>query len=451
MKIFHALSCLLSLTLVIRTGQAVSYPKHSTWMLESVIGRGEGINPADGLLGVIQKGLFQQALRAAIAQSSDAEEIARWTDYHRRSVDADIEELLNATASSRDLSLDRLCVGRSIMEMNLDEPLHRNVLKALRKSLDLQYQNENSGFWYFVDPPPPYPPYGNLSYSDGMYGFAPFAALYGITYGDPHVNLEAALLQLDLLYRQSIEPSTGLIKHGYDGSRDAPWAHPITGASPIVWGRSLAWYLIGALDTLEIAKSKYGNGGALNAMQKDKTVQRILDIFQRLAKATVKVIQDSARKTGRYAVWQVMDQAGEKGNFVEASAGAMVAYVLAKGVRLGFLPGSGSTQSTKIGSGHGAPSSLRVQGAVRQPSEQMWAEDVADVARALYKDVVGHFVVRSVEEGSCLNFLGTSIIASLHEEKPYYEYYTHRAVTTNSLIGTSAFALASLEMERMGV
>ncbi|KAL5366540.1 Six-hairpin glycosidase-like protein [Aspergillus floccosus] len=441
MKILYPLSGLLSLALTARPGQAITHPKHSSWMLESVIARGEGINPADGLLGVIQKGLFQEALRAAIAQSDDAAEIARWSEYHRRSVEANIEDLLNATASSRDLSLDRLCVGRSIMEMNLNEPLHRNVLKALRQSLDLQYRNENSGFWYFVDPPPPYPPYGNLSYSDGMYGFAPFAALYGMTYGDPEVNLDAALLQLELLYEQSIDPATGLIRHGYDGSRDAPWAHPITGASPIVWGRSLAWYLIGAVDTLEIVANRSADRS--NAMSTDTTVQRIRDIFQRLARATVDALQDSARRTGRYAIWQVMDRPGEPGNFVEASASAMVAYMLAKGVRLGYLPGSGVASAWRTGE------RLQVQDPRPGFRDSVGDPEVWAVARALYEDVVEHFVVR--REDDTLDFLGTSIIASLHEEKPYYEYYTHRAVTTNSLIGTSAFALASLEMERRDI
>ncbi|PKX89903.1 putative glycosyl hydrolase family 88 [Aspergillus novofumigatus IBT 16806] len=408
MKILYPLSCLLSLVLADRPGQAVRHPKHSTWMLESVIARGEGINPADGLLGVIQKvqhcrgmvGLFQEALRAAIAQSSDAAEIARWSDYHRRSVEANIEDLLNATASSRDLSLDRLCVGRSIMEMNLDEPLHRNVLKALRKSLELQYRNENAGF------------------CDGMYGFAPFAALYGMTYGDPRLNVDSALLQLDLLYKQSIEPSTGLIKHGYDASREAPWAHPITGASPIVWGRSLAWYLIGTVDTLEIIASKYEDNA--NAMRKDKTVQRILEIFQRLARATVETIEDSAGKTGRYAVWQVMDRPGEPGNFVEASASAMIAYVLAKGVRLGHLPGSGRSPTLEAVGKHRASSYLRVQGPMPGFRDPVRSQDVLAVARALYQDVVEQFVVRRQEDDT-LDFLGTSIIASLHEEKPYYE------------------------------
>lgn len=55
MKILYPLSCLLSLVLADQPGQAVRHPKYSTWMLESAIARGEGISPADGLLGVIQK------------------------------------------------------------------------------------------------------------------------------------------------------------------------------------------------------------------------------------------------------------------------------------------------------------------------------------------------------------------------------------------------------------
>ncbi|KAE8148712.1 Six-hairpin glycosidase-like protein [Aspergillus avenaceus] len=430
MKIMQQISYLLSLASGL--GHATHHPKYSTWMLESVIARGEGINPADGLLGVIQKGLFQEALRAAIKQSSDSEEIAKWTDYHRHSVDSNIEVLLNATASSRDLPLDRLCVGRSIIEANLDTPLHREVLKSLRRSIDLQYQNHNSGFWYFVNPPAPFPPYGNLSYSDGMYGYAPFAALYGLTYNDPRLNIDSALFQLDVLYKHSIQQPSGLIKHGYDGSRNTPWADPITGASPIVWGRSLAWYLISAVDTLEIIQSNP------SAKHTEEIFQGILSIFQRLSQATVSALQDSAEKTNRFAIWQVMDQPGEPENFVEASAGIMVAYALAKGVRLGYLSGPGFATSSECASSY-----LRVQDFLPPSTRD---DRVIDVARAVYDDVVEHFVTRNMDDDT-LDFEGTSVLASLHVEKLDYDYYTHRAVSKNSLIGTSAFVLAALEME----
>ncbi|OJJ78520.1 putative glycosyl hydrolase family 88 [Aspergillus glaucus CBS 516.65] len=425
--IFNILSCLYLLVL---TSHALQ-PKYSTWMLESIISRSEGINPADGLLGVIQKGLFQESLHAVIQRSTDAAQIAKWSAYHRQSVDTNIGDLLNASASSRHLSLDRLCIGRSILEAHLDTPLHRQTLKSLRRSLDLQYRNENSGFWYFVDPPPPYEAYGNLSYSDGMYAFAPFATLYGFIYGDESTNLDTALRQLQLLYENSVQASTGLILHGYDASRGAPWADPMTGASPILWGRSLAWYMIGVVDTLEIVDRLSPSKD--RKIKMEEVFQGILDIFQRLAHGTVRMILDSTRVTGRYAIWQVMDRPGEPGNFVEASASAMISFALAKGVRLGYLSGETGHQE------------LFLQNDV-QLKEHFWGAKVMSVARALYQDVLDHFVVEDEENGS-LQFHGTSIIASLHEEKLDYEYYTHRAVMTNSLIGTSAFVLSSLEME----
>lgn len=280
------------------------------------------------------------------------------------------------------------------------------MLKALRSSVDLQYRNKNGGLWYFVDPPPPYPPYRNLSYSDGMYAFAPFAALYGSIYSDSEVNLEEALRQLELLYHHSVQPSTGLILHGYDASGKAPWADPTTGASPILWGRSLAWYMIGVVDTLEIVEDRSGSA----AMQTE-TVQRILRLFRSLAWGTVAALRQSARDTGRYAVWQVMDQPGQPGNYVEASAGAMIAYVLAKGARLGYLAGDAAR--------HFAGEPLRVQNVMRPNDADQDGGKALKVARALYEDVRKHFVARTADDR--LEFSGTSVIASLHEAQPYYE------------------------------
>ena len=40
---------------LVSTGHTGTYQKYSTWMLESIISRGEAVSPADGLLGEIQK------------------------------------------------------------------------------------------------------------------------------------------------------------------------------------------------------------------------------------------------------------------------------------------------------------------------------------------------------------------------------------------------------------
>ena len=257
-------------------------------------------------------------------------------------------------------------------------------------SIDPSTNNHQGGLWYYADPQPPEESYGNLSYSDGMYGFAPFATLYSRTYNDSHLNPTSVLHQLELIYNHCLQYESGLIVHGYDASRHAPWANPITGASPIVWGRGLAWYTVGLVDALEIIGAS-SNPDTVHS----RSIERMRTIFKRLALAEIEAIRKSARKTGRYGVWQVVDMPGKPDNFVEASASAMVTYALAKGIRLGYLEGGADL----------GPAGTK-------------AESALDIVRATYSDLLTHFVVRNAN--GTLNYTGTSIVASLGVSKLDY-------------------------------
>ena len=230
-----------------------------------------------------------------------------------------------------------------------------------------------------------------------MYGFAPFATLYGQVYNDTRLNTASALLQLELIRTHCLHPETGLLVHGYDASRRAPWADPISGASPIVWGRSLGWYTIGLVDALEIADASRNPDPVYK-----RSVERMRTVFRHLALAEIAAIRKSARETGRYGVWQVVDMPGKPDNFVEASASAMVTYALAKGIRLGYLDGTDAD--------------LRARN-VRS------AESALGVVRATYNDLVAHFITRNGNR--TLDYMGTSIIASLMVPKP--DYYVWRS------------------------
>ena len=237
-----------------------------------------------------------------------------------------------------------------------------------------------------------------------MYGFAPFATLYGQIYDDIYLNPTSILHQLELIYTHCLHPETGLLVHGYDASRHAPWADPVSGASPIVWGRSLAWYTIGLVDALEIASAS----PKLDP-EHARSVKRMRTIYQQLALAEIAALRNSERKTGRYGVWQVFDVPGGPDNFVEASASAMLTYALAKGIRLGYLEGVEEND-------------LRSQNVLRI------AESAMDVVRATYNDLLTHFVV--LNENNTLDYTGTSTIASLHIPKP--DYYVCRAFLIRS-------------------
>jgi rhamnogalacturonyl hydrolase YesR len=220
--------------------------------------------------------------------------------------------------------------------------------------------------------------YSNLSFADGMYSIAPFAALYGQIFNDGNLNLNSSLEQVEIIYEHCKNASTGLVVHGYDASRQTPWANPITGASPIVWSRSLAWYTIGIVDALEIAIKR-----PLSILTPQ--YERLLALFQQLAAAEIAAINKSVQLTGRHGIWQVVDMPGEAGNFVEASGSSMIAYALAKGARLGFIPKS----------------------------------NAVNAACGVFQDVVENFVV--LNANGTLDYTGTSALCTLETPDVNYE------------------------------
>ena len=130
----------------------------------------------------------------------------------------------------------------------------------------------------------------------------------------------------------------------------------------------------------------------------------------------VQSVQDDA--TGVW--WQVLDQGGREGNYLEASASCMLVYAAAKGVRLGYL-----------GDAH------------------------LDAARKGYEGILAQFVTASADgdvtlRGTCA---GTGLGRRPDEpDMTYrdgsYDYYVHRPIETNDHRGLGAFLMASVELER---
>ena len=157
-----------------------------------------------------------------------------------------------------------------------------------------------------------------------MYSFAPFDSLYTTLLSASNITSTTTdiLNQLDLLYEHCLDPSTGLLHHGYDASHTAIWADPVTGSSPWVWGRSLGWYLLGLGDLLE----------NWTASRQSAEYRGLVNRFRTLVVAVVKV-QD--QQSGGW--WQIMTEGGREGNYAESSAIALFVSVILKGLRLGLL------------------------------------------------------------------------------------------------------------------
>lgn len=333
--------------------------------------------------------------------------------------------IANATHDA-ELPLDRFSLGAEMMTWyrRTGNATFLPAIEALNASLALQPENADGELWYY-DNPDKFVAYRNLSYLDGMYSYPPFVLSWaGLDGGCDETSpsstrdLESTVRQLQILYDICVKPS-GLLVHGYDALKAHAWANETTGASPEVWGRSLAWFSLGLLDTLEIAEA--------HSLQGAEAYGSLLSLFRDCMDAQVRAAEHSKETTNRMGVWQVVDRPGENGNFVEASSSFMTVYTLLHGARLGYLDGGNASNYSRA---------------------RNTTSEVRSLARQGYAEVSHQYLIPYANGSLSLN--GTSSIASLSAQNVSYEYYVTRPTEMDSLIGTSAFVLASHEMAWLG-
>ncbi|KAL1639729.1 hypothetical protein SLS58_007627 [Diplodia intermedia] len=368
-------------------------------MATSIISRGQGVFAGDGDASqLLQAGFTQKAFRRWLEQYPDDPDAQLIGSYIKQSTDSVITAVSDAAATIDTWSLDRLSSGNNLVHFYQESrnETYRAAFDALRQSIDLQPRNAERGLFYYV--------YPYWSYLDGMYSLTPFYTLYSELFDAANISAVPGdmVLQLDLLWQHCRDNSSGLLVHGYDDSRTAVWADPVTGASPHVWGRSLGWYAMALVDTLDLL-ARHGTAAAAEARQ------HLHARFAELAAAVVRAADAGASG----AWWQVMDQPGRAGNYIESSGSAMFVYALLKGRRMGLL------------------------------AEPVPATDVATRA---YEYLVASFVVDN--GNGTLGFDGTVSVCSLNSTASY-EYYVGRPMIYNSVLGTAAFVLASLEYEAL--
>ena len=395
-------------------------------MLASIEQRGQSTLDAGGSTGFIQLGLFWQAL-AVVTESAP---VSMANDDLRPLLDESLASSISAFSNiTRDaeLPLDRLSLGADMIAWSFRSPNDTQAAKylptisALNTSLSLQPRNANGGLWYYNNVNN-LTAYQNLSYLDGMYSYAPFVTILSQlddSYAHPLISLESALQQVQLLYDICVQPS-GLLVHGYDALKAHQWANASTGASPEVWGRSLAWYSLGILNTLEAA------AWSPDSLCSEAYATLKL-VFQRVMHAQVRAAERSKSLTGVPGVWQVVDRPGGAGNYVEASSSFMTVYTLLRGARLQLL---GDRQQHDTAAEH--------------EQQTNYTSSVVSVATEIYESVSAEYLITYTNGSLSLN--GTSIVASLSPQNVSYAYYVSRPTELDSLIGTSAFALASYEM-----
>ncbi|MGA2896136.1 MAG: glycoside hydrolase family 88 protein [Acidobacteriaceae bacterium] len=288
-------------------------------------------------------------------------------------------------------TLDNIEMGRAVLFLYrvTQDAKYARAAKFVHDQLDLQPRTPSGGYWHKQI-------YPNQMWLDGAYMAEPFRAEYAATFQQP-ADFDDIAHQLLLMDQHMRDPDSGLLKHGWDESKQMPWADKTTGLSPEVWGRAMGWYSMALVDTLDWYPINHPQRAALIAA------------LNRTMAAVVKA-QDA--KTGLW--WQVMTHDSEPGNYFEASASCMLPYALAKGVRLGLLPQADEENAKRAWAG------IQKQFIVTGPD--------------------GTLILQSTVKVGGLG--GTPYRAG------DFDYYIHEPVVDQDKKGVGAFLLAGSEMEQ---
>lgn len=217
-------------------------------------------------------------------------------------------------------SLDDIRIGNNILYFWDSEGRKADKYKIaathLRDQLNRYPRTPTGGFWHRD------PSYKNQMWLDGIYMAETFYATY-TSYFEPENTTawEDIAHQFDLIEQHTRNKTSNLLAHGYDESKKAVWADPVTGASPHVWDRAVGWYFMALVEVLQVYPKELAGYAKLKGY------------LTTLAEG-VKKAQDQA---GGW--WLVMDEPypGMKGNYIESSGTAMFTYGYLKGVRTGLL------------------------------------------------------------------------------------------------------------------
>lgn len=221
---------------------------------------------------------------------------------------------------------DGSILGYNVENYNLDDVNEGKVLFLLyektgkekyRLAIEKQYQHllhqprtVSGNFWHKAI-------YPNQIWLDGIYMAQVFSALYAKHYlGGDYSDV---LMQIENVRGYMLDEEKHLYYHGCDMSREAFWADKDTGLSKSFWLRSIGWFTVALVDIIGICDDEY-------------TRVKLSEIFSELIDGLLPY-----RDTESGMFWQVVDQPGREGNYLETSGSSMIAYALMKGARLGVL------------------------------------------------------------------------------------------------------------------
>ena len=317
---------------------------------------------------------------------------AKYFDFAERFIDYYVRD--DGTILGYDVAkynLDDLNEGRVLFQLYraTGKEKYRLAIEHQKTQLDGQPRTCTGNFWHKLI-------YPNQIWLDGLYMAQVFSTMYAKEYGGK--DYSDMLSQVENVNKYMQDSKTGLYYHGLDCSKTIFWADKESGLSKNFWLRSIGWFTVALIDIIEIIDDMDARA-------------RLVKIFADLISGITRFRDES----GLY--WQVVDQPGKDGNYLETSGSSMIAYAQLKGARLGVID-----------------------------------ESFATLGKATFDGICERYLKTS--DSGELNLGGICLVAGLGPENNTrrdgsYEYYISEPIVENDAKGVAPFVLCYTEILRM--
>ncbi len=317
----------------------------------------------------------------------------RYADFAESFIDYYISEDGSIRGYSQEkYNLDDINEGRVLFDLykKTGKEKYKKAIFLLHAQLEKQPRTNTGNFWHKQI-------YPNQIWLDGLYMAQVFYVRFQKEFGGG--DYSDTVSQFENVRRLMFDENKRLFYHGCDCSKTAFWADKETGCSKNFWLRAIGWFCISLVDNIDYID---------NADDRKK----LCAIF---SEAIDGIAQYADPETGMY--YQVVDQGGREGNYLETSGSSMIAYAMMKGARLGVID-----------------------------------KKYAELGKKTFDGICTKYL--SVNDDGDLNLGGICLVAGLGPEDNRrrdgsYEYYVSEPVVENDAKGVAPLVLCYTEVKRL--
>ena len=289
-----------------------SAPDRPLWNIEKIkLGKPPAWNYIDG------------CMITALLSAAEITDDKKYSDFAEKFINYYISDDGSIRGYTIDnFNLDDINEGRVLFDLYsaTGKEKYKNAILLLREQLEKQPRTITGSFWHKKI-------YPHQVWLDGIYMAQVFYVRFQQTFGGGSIT--DTMHQIRNVRQYMFDEEKKLLYHGLDCSKSVFWADKKTGLSSSFWLRAIGWFTVALADIIG-----YLDDGA----DRDE----ICGIFREVIAG---IEQYADPETGMY--WQVVDQGGREGNYLETSGSSMIAYAMMKGARLGVLDKKYAQQGRK--------------------------------------------------------------------------------------------------------